>query len=160
MEMQSSVQQGKKRTVEPTISVLNGLIGVCRDTYNGYLEAAEGVASTRYKTMFAEYAHQRDRFSADLANFILEMGGAVTGTSDKVDTTHHVWANIRAATTNGETGVILAECERGEDAAMEAYERALHNTLPQKIYQVVKNQYDLVVRAHNRIRDLRDTYRQ
>lgn len=137
------------------VTTLNDLIGVCRAGYNGYLEAAEGIASSPYKTMFAEYAHQRDRFSADLANFILDLGGAVTGANSSVE---RGWVNIRVATTKGDPGTILAECTRAEEAAKQVYEQALDNPLPENIHNVVQTQYDLIVRAQNRIRALRDKH--
>lgn len=35
----------------------------------------EGITSSAYKTMFAEYALQRSRFASQLANLVIEYGG-------------------------------------------------------------------------------------
>ena len=54
---------------------------------------------------------------------------------------------------------ILEECERGEDVAKAHYSKALEAALPEDVRQVVRRQYDGVIRNHDQIRDLRERYR-
>ena len=49
-----------------------------------------------------------------------------------------------------------SECERGEDAAKSAYEKALDEDLPPTIEAIVRRQYHGVKENHDRIRDLRN----
>jgi uncharacterized protein (TIGR02284 family) len=51
---------------------------------------------------------------------------------------------------------ILAECERGEDAAKRAYENALRQDLPGDVRMVVERQFREVVANHNRVKELRN----
>ena len=51
---------------------------------------------------------------------------------------------------------VLAECERGEDAAKSAYEKALDEELPPTIETIVRRQYQGVIENHDRIRGLRN----
>jgi uncharacterized protein (TIGR02284 family) len=51
---------------------------------------------------------------------------------------------------------VLAECERGEDAAKSAYQAALEEDLPPDVKAIVQRQYEGVKENHDRIRDLRN----
>ena len=51
---------------------------------------------------------------------------------------------------------ILNEVERGEDVAKEAYKNALETDLPDYIREVVENQYQGVMAAHDNIKALRN----
>ena len=53
---------------------------------------------------------------------------------------------------------MLAECERGEDMAVNAYRRALEEQdLDEQTRGIVQRQYEFVQAAHDRIRQLRDS---
>jgi uncharacterized protein (TIGR02284 family) len=42
---------------------------------------------------------------------------------------HRGWTGLKAALTSGNDHAILAECERGEDRAIEAYKKALEQNV-------------------------------
>jgi uncharacterized protein (TIGR02284 family) len=46
---------------------------------------------------------------------------------------------------------VLAECERGEDAAKAAYEAALQKSLPADVRTLVERQYEGVKANHERV---------
>jgi len=53
---------------------------------------------------------------------------------------------------------ILAECERGEDSAVEVYKEALNEPeLSPEIREKLVTQFSEVQAAHDRVRDLRDS---
>jgi uncharacterized protein (TIGR02284 family) len=58
--------------------------------------------------------------------------------------------------TGGDEHAILAECERGEDSAVEEFQKAVNDDLPPALQEVVSRQYAEIKAAHDRIRDLRD----
>jgi uncharacterized protein (TIGR02284 family) len=51
---------------------------------------------------------------------------------------------------------VLAECERGEDAAKAAYEAALQKSLPTNVRTLIERQYEGVKANHDRVRNLRN----
>jgi uncharacterized protein (TIGR02284 family) len=51
---------------------------------------------------------------------------------------------------------LLESIEQGEDKAKQAYANALATELPAEISELVRNQYDSVKAAHDRIRTWRD----
>jgi uncharacterized protein (TIGR02284 family) len=66
--------------------------------------------------------------------------------------------NLKNALGGGEKA-ILDEAERGEDVAVKSYEKALKADLPADLANVVQRQYTQVKQAHDRVRDLRDSWK-
>jgi uncharacterized protein (TIGR02284 family) len=64
--------------------------------------------------------------------------------------------NLRKALTSQDQHAILAECERGEDSAVQAYRDALDESLPPQLALPVASQYQTIQSTHDRVRDLRD----
>jgi uncharacterized protein (TIGR02284 family) len=62
--------------------------------------------------------------------------------------------DLRAAVTGGDEDSVLAECERGEDAAMSSYRAAFNVDLPTSCRQMVERQFAEIKEAHNKIRNL------
>jgi uncharacterized protein (TIGR02284 family) len=54
---------------------------------------------------------------------------------------------------------MLEECERGEDAAVARYRKALKSELPPAVRTLVERQAEGAQRNHDQIRDLRDQYK-
>ena len=53
---------------------------------------------------------------------------------------------------------ILAEAERGEDAAVKNYREALSKDFPSDIRAVIESQYRDIVSTHNTVRAYRDGF--
>src|SRR5262249_41469722 len=70
---------------------------------------------------------------------------------------HRGWIDIKTALGANSNHAVLAECERGEDSAEEAYRKALGSTLPPEYSKVVESQFQTVQRTHDRIKALRDS---
>jgi len=74
---------------------------------------------------------------------------------------HRGWIDLKAAVSAKDEHAVLAECERGEDSAVEEYREALeHSELPPEVHGVIARQYASVQEAHDRVRDLRDSYQK
>jgi len=69
---------------------------------------------------------------------------------------HRGWINLKSAITGGDEHAILAECERGEDSAVEEYKKALDDGLSPSAQELVSRQFAEIKAAHDRIRSLRD----
>ena len=70
---------------------------------------------------------------------------------------HRAWINLKSAITSKDEHAILAECERGEDSAVNEYKKAMEDEeLSAPIRETITRQYTDVKRAHDRIRELRD----
>jgi len=141
-----------EKTYQEVISTLNNLIETCKDGENGFRTAAEHVKDSHLKTLFNTYAQQRAQFAAELQSEVRRLGGDPEKAGSVGGAMHRGWINLKAAVTGGEEGAIIAECERGEDAAMKNYHEAQELDLPGPVQTIVERQYRQVKEAHDRIR--------
>lgn len=140
-------------------STLNDLIQIDRDGEEGFRTSAENVKDAELRALFQQYATQRAGFATELQSEVERLGEEATDRSDVRGALHRGWMNLRTAIQGDDDHAILAEAERGEDAAKEAYEDALNKPLPTDIKTLVERQYREVRQAHDHVRDLRDRYR-
>jgi uncharacterized protein (TIGR02284 family) len=140
------------------ISTINNLIETLRDGQEGFKQAAEGVKDPQLKSLFNEYSQQRSQFATELQSQARSLGEPEPETSSSAaGALHRTWINLKSAVTRGDDHAILAECERGEDSAVEKYEKAMRNDLSAPLREIVARQYREIKNAHDRVKNLRDT---
>ena len=139
-------------------STLNNLIETLKDGENGFKTAANDVKDTRVKSTFQDFASQRSRLATELQGEVRKLGGEEEKTGSSSASMHRGWMNIKSALGGGEKS-ILDEAERGEDVAVQSYEKAMKASLPPDIAGVVRRQYDEVRRAHDPVKSLRDSWK-
>jgi uncharacterized protein (TIGR02284 family) len=138
-------------------STINSLIETLKDGQEGFQEAAEGVKDPQLKSLFNQYSQQRARFAGELQKQALTLGESKPETdSSTTGALHRTWINLKSAVTKGDDHAILAECERGEDSAVEEYEKALNDSLSAPLRDIVSLQYAEIKKAHDHIKSLRD----
>jgi len=155
-EVVSETPSSETVSNDDVISTLNGLIQTCKDGQEGFQEAAEGVERSDLKSLFYEFSQQRAQFAGELQSLVQTLGGDAENAGSFSGALHRGWINIKSAVTGKDEASILNECERGEDAAKNAYRDALKDSLPSYIYETVQTQYASVQQAHDRIKALRD----
>lgn len=141
-------------STEQAVSTLNNLIETCRDGQEGFKTAAEGVNNSELRELFYAYSQQRAGFAGELQDEVRRLGGDPEETGSVTASLHRGWMGLRAALTGGDEAAVLAECERGEDAAMSNYRAAFNVDLPASTRQTVERQFAEIKEAHNRIRNL------
>ena len=141
---------------DEVISTLNGLIETCKDGQEGFRSAAEGVERSELKTLFYEFSQQRAEFAGVLQELVRSLGGDPEQSGSMSGALHRGWMDIKSAVMGKDEEAILNECERGEDAAKKAYADALELALPANVTDVIQQQSQAVLAAHNRIKSLRD----
>jgi len=137
---------------EELIECLNDLIQTCRDAENGFQTAADNVKSPELQKFFSECSVQRAQFASELESEVRQLGGSPAKTGNVSAAFHRGWINIKSIVTGDDA--IIAECERGEDAAVENYQRVLKQNLPPNVLPVAKHQFTQVKRSHDYIRQL------
>ena len=138
--------------------IIDDLIETLKDGQEGFEQAAESVKDPQLKSLFSEYSQQRARFAVELRSKAQspderesKMSGSAAGAL------HRGWINLKSAVTQSDDHSILAECERGEDSAVEEFRKALNNGLSAPVQEIVSRQYAQIKEAHDRVKDLRDT---
>ena len=72
---------------------------------------------------------------------------------------HRGWVSVKGTLGGYSDQAMLDECERGEDAALARYRKALKQNLPPEIKAVVERQAQGVQRNHDQIKALRDGFK-
>ena len=81
--------------------------------------------------LFGEYSLQRAKFAGELQNEAINLGEHdPENTSSTAGALHRTWINLRSAITSHDDHAILAECERGEDSAVNEYKKAMERKSP------------------------------
>ena len=142
------------KTNDHAISVLNDLIQTCKDGQEGFQTASEGVKNTSLKSLFSQYSLQRAQFAGVLQQEVNRLGGSPETGGSVSASLHRGWMNIKSAVTGSDESAIVAECERGEDAARDAYQKALKQHLPVDVRSMVESQFTEVKQGHDKVRSL------
>ena len=135
-------------------SILNQLIRTCRDGEEGFRAAAEAVKNNHLKSVFLDYSDQRAKFASELQLRIAKLGGHPSTTGSFAAVAHRGWMSLKTTLTGHDESAVIAECGRGEDAALQAYERALSKAVPAELRELIQRQCEQVRAAHNRVRSL------
>ena len=139
------------------VSTINSLIETLKDGQEGFKQAAGAVKDAQLKTLFEQYSQQRSRFAAELQTQARTLGESEPEkSSSAAGAMHRAWINIKSAVTSGDDHAILAECERGEDSAVNEYKKAMEDELGAPLRDIISRQYSEIKSAHDRVKQLRD----
>jgi len=141
---------------EELISCLNDLIQTCRDGEEGFQSAADSVKSADLKAFLKRCSLQRAQFATELQAEVRQLGGDPAQSGTVTGSFHRGWLNLKSVITGKDDSAIIAECERGEDAALENYKRVLKENLPPNVLPVAKHQFTEIKETHDRIRGLKE----
>jgi uncharacterized protein (TIGR02284 family) len=143
---------------EKSISILNDLIETCKDGQQGFSTAAKDAKDAELGRVFSQYAAQRGNYIRELQQRVRALGGDPDKHGSVSGSLHRGWINLKSALSSDEPHAVLAECERGEDAAVANYRSALKETeLDSESLALVQRQAAGVQEAHDRVKQLRDS---
>jgi uncharacterized protein (TIGR02284 family) len=140
--------------MDTVLSTLNKLLETTKDGESGFRACAGAVKNADLKAMFEGAAHRRGEGAAELQAAIRSLGQEPAASSGMARGARRI--NTKSLMPGMDELAALTECERGEDVAKCAYEKALMDDLPADIKAIVQRQYEVVKADRNRIRDLRD----
>jgi uncharacterized protein (TIGR02284 family) len=144
---------------EKVIKTLNRLADICEDGNRGYKDASEHIEHDDIKTILYRLSQQRALFEAELKNEITKLGGHTDGKEEDsgsiLGTLHRRWIDVKEKFSSKDYEAILNECQRGDKAAVEAYEKALKEDLPEYIKEMVTNQFKLIKGALTQLQEFK-----
>jgi uncharacterized protein (TIGR02284 family) len=144
----------KADSVDDVASTLNQLIQTCKDGENGFKVAAESVDDINLQHLLESYSQQRSEFAAELQSEVQGLHQDPAQAGHVAAALHRGWMNIKSLASGRDEAAIIAECERGEDVAVKAYEQVLASGLPADLRALVERQFLKVKEAHDQIRSL------
>jgi len=130
---------------------LNHLIQTCRDGERGFRYAANHATGLVVKELFLEIATQRQRFADALLPHAQRLGGETEADGSVVGALHRGWMTVRDTLAPHEDGAMIREAERGERAAMAAYDEALESMLPPESRELVESQRAQIQHTYRRL---------
>ena len=139
-----------------TLDIIEDLIEINNDGNEGYKTAADDIDNPAYKTLFYGYAQQRAKFASELEREAQLLGRDPDSGESIIGAIHRGWINIKSAFTSGGSEAILGECETGDRAAIETYEKALAEPLPTNIESLVRAQHQAILEAYNKIKSFKN----
>ena len=136
------------------VVALNKLVGVNHDTRDMYQTAAEAVDNPDYQSLFREFASQRAEFMNELSALVASYGGEPDTDGSLTAALQRTWIDLKAAITSDEETAVIAEYERGDRVALEAYQEAMASDVPEAARSLIRHQFSYVRIAYERMRDL------
>lgn len=154
--IEDQVEASNPQDIAP---IIQDLIEITCDGEEGYTHAAAHVHNRSLREEFLKFARERKSMESELKVAMEKYGRSVPEYSNSIKAAlHRAWMNIRTVVTEKDDQAILEEAERGEDAALAVYRKARENAeLPEKVRAVIRSLMEKVQRAHDRVRNLRDS---
>jgi uncharacterized protein (TIGR02284 family) len=146
-------------TTKETIEVLNDLVAINNDRINGYEKAIEEAkaSDSDLKSLFTSMIDESRKIRLALANEVQSLGGEYDRGTTASGKLYRAWMDVRAVFSGHDRHAVLANCERGEDAAQSAYKEALSdNNLPAYVRTMLEEQKQKLRASHDKIKALRD----
>ena len=130
---------------------LNRLIEICRDGQLGFGSAAGHVSAPAVKALFLEIAAQREQFVHALLPHAHRLGGATESDGTVAGTLHRGWISLKDTLSHHDDAAIIKEAERGERAALAAFQDAISGMLPPESRELIETQYAGIQHTHRRL---------
>lgn len=134
--------------------VLNMLIETCLDGAKGFKTAAGHVDDPELRTMFLQFAAERDGFAAELLPYAQRLGGAAASDGTHVGTLHRKWIDVKSALTQHNDHAIVVEVSRGERSTVNIYKDAIEGLLPPQARDVIERQFEVFKQEHEKLAEV------
>jgi uncharacterized protein (TIGR02284 family) len=147
-------------TNEKATEVLNDLIIINNDRYEGYQKAAEETNDADLKVLFDQYSQQSREYAEALRKLFVQSGDVVSGEKTTLSgKIYRAWMDVRSAVTGKDRKAVLSSCEYGEDVAQRTYKEALAEAdeIPEEVLTAIREQQMQLKQAHDNIKSLRDS---
>lgn len=141
------------------VDVLNQLLGNSRDRQYGFRACAKEVDSAPLRKVFQSRASQCASAASELAGLIRQFGGKPRDGGTVGGAMHRGWVHAKGFVGADSSASMLEEYERGEDAAVVRYRKALEEDLPASVRAIVQRQAEGARRNGDQIKALRETAR-
>jgi uncharacterized protein (TIGR02284 family) len=143
------------------VEVLNDLVMINNDRIVGYERAIKELKDQDgdLKTLFNQMIVESQKIKSDLAHEIEVLHGDVEKGTTEMGKIYRAWMSVKAVFTGESRHTVLSNCEAGEDAAQDAYKKALEtDRLPVFLRDLLNQQKAKLKESHDEIRDLRNQY--
>lgn len=140
------------------VSALNDLLTRNYDAKKGYVEAGNDVSSGTLRKWLFENAEHRQVFIADLELEIKMLGSTPDSGSSFLGRLHRAWIDFKSQLTDGDV-VVLEECIRGEERALEDYDKVLGEVqVHDRLNKLITDQRNTISKSLNSLKAIEETF--
>ena len=139
---------------EVVIKTLKELADNACDAELGFIEAAGHTQTPALVAVFERSAQSWRAAAGELQEQSGQLGTPVEDGGTVTAAAQRIWLQIRSLFGGASDATLLAECVRGEEAALSSYRMALQQNLPAEIHALVQQQFERTQRNHDLIRSL------
>ncbi len=140
---------------QKAIDILNTLIVINNDRFQGYFTASLETEDYDLKILFSEFSQTSLNCKTELATEVKKLGGTPSeGTSISGDF-YNIWMEVKASITGNDVHAIINSCAYGESVALDAYNEKLRNHFPELSpdqHTILYAQYDLIKADYEKIK--------
>jgi uncharacterized protein (TIGR02284 family) len=149
---------------DEVIDLLNDLICINNVRIEGYEKASEELKPTKDADSFMllDRAQESRVFRNELIPAVVRLGGKPAENSTAAGKLYRTWMDLKTTFSGGSAKSIFELCEKGEDAALQAYNDALQENVnfPTEIHQMLSRQKLIIQEAHDTIKRKRDALKR
>jgi uncharacterized protein (TIGR02284 family) len=140
------------------IDTLNDLIENSKDGQYGFAKCAERVESPQLRETLLKRSADCASAVSELQGMVAQHGGKPAEHGTVLGALHRGWVSVKDTVTGNSDHAVLEECERGEDAALARYRKALkEDDLPADVRSLLERQMAGAQANHDQVKMLRDT---
>ena len=143
---------------DDVVDTLNDFLESARDGEYGFHACAEHADSGELKGIFQRHSRECAAAAMELEHEIRRLDGEPASGGTVAGALHRGWVSVKTALSIQDDKAVLEECERGEDAAVARYRKALKATLPLDVRALVERQAQGAQRNHDEVRALRNRF--
>jgi len=137
------------------IDRLNQLIETTLDSAEGYHDAAEANAASRFASVFRTRAAARRQIATRLQAEVRRLGGTAEEGGTVMGAAKRWFDNLKNS-ISGDEASVLSEVEAGEDHLKAAFEIAMHDQkLSVDTQTIIAAAYATIAADHDQLRDLK-----
>jgi uncharacterized protein (TIGR02284 family) len=139
---------------QKVISKLNDLVQMYKDSEKGYRLAAKEIHDQRFKTLFRSASGQRASFAREIQEEVRKLGGLPATGGTVGGSLHRGWMNLRYQLNLHDDEVVLCECLRGDEKALEKYEEVFFDQLYPEGEPILSDQCVKLVEMRDHLRQV------
>ena len=145
-------------TSKKAIQVLNDLIAINNDRIEGYQKAISELKPTDadLRALFTEFIDVSKKIKNELVSEVQSADEDYEKGTTNSGKLFRAWMDVKSVFTGHDRYSTLVNCERGEDAAQEAYRDALKEELPADVMTMLSAQQQQLKTGHDKVKRLRD----
>ena len=143
-----SAWAGEGREQREVVDVINDLIECCRDGEYGHRLCAQHTQNSELKQLLSEQSQAHQQHASELMDCIRSLGGQIDDGGSLMGSMHRGWVSVKGALAGYSDRALLAEAQRGEEAALARYQQALDDPLPAPVRDLVQRQTESLKRKH------------